>query len=310
MKQLKSLKIGLASLMVIASVATLFAQDQPQWKVGDRVETYNPITTAWERATIIKIEDWRQYGRGFWYRVRLDNAQASTTEWATTPDRIRALETGPAPNPAGGSPAGANTRPTANGGRDSGRFAVGDRVDYPDREGRATVIEIGADGRYKVRLDGCKPYLGERWVDRTSIRSAPTVSADNPDVRYLFGSWALFEPGAFNTVTRGDQVYREWGMGGKAPPLQINADGTYIWKEDSQRTTRGKWRTDARVTGIARKASESMEGNAYHDGVVIKDAEGVEWKVYKVVIAGKARDSLVVARICQEANMLMGTRIR
>jgi hypothetical protein len=192
----------------------------------------------------------------------------------------------------------------------SAPLRVGDRVDFAGREARATVVEVEASGKLRIHLDGCPAYLAESEVRPDEVVRAGSIGRDAADVTFLVGKWALFEPGTFNTTTRGDEVVSVWGMGAKAPPLLINEDGTYEWQEDSSRLTRGHWRTDAKVRGVPPKASRALEKSSDHDGVVIKDSEGNEWKLYKVIIDGKDKDSVGLARICQEANYFMGTRIR
>ena len=185
---------------------------------------------------------------------------------------------------------------------------AGDRVDYPGREAHATIEQIADDGIH-IRLDGCQPYLSKDVVKESELRRTARLSRDAEAVKNVIGKWAMFEPGTFNTTTVGDEIVREWGMGGKAPPLTIDEDGTYVWIEDSQHTTRGEWRTDSRVRDVPPKGSPSMEGNAYHDGVVIRDAQGNDWKVYRVDIEGKKEDSIAVAQVCQESHYMMGSRL-
>lgn len=191
----------------------------------------------------------------------------------------------------------------------SGPLKVGERVDYPGRDAHATVEQIAADGVH-IRLDGCQEYLSKCVVKESELHRTATLPRNAEPVRALIGQWSMFEPGTFNTVTRGDHVFREWGLGAKVPPLTIEKDGSYVWVEDSEHTVRGRWRTDARVRGIAPKSSSSLEGNADHDGIVIRDSAGQELKVYRTRIEGKSADSIAVAQVCREAHYFMGTRIR
>jgi hypothetical protein len=53
------------------------------------------MSQEWVRATVIGIVDWREYGRGFAYRVRVDDPHAANTEWAATANTIRAVNAQP-----------------------------------------------------------------------------------------------------------------------------------------------------------------------------------------------------------------------
>ena len=276
-------RMRLAVALLALAAATALAQDAPVWKAGDRVETYNPSTTLWEPATVVKVEDWRTYGRGFAYRVRLDDKNAPNTEWATTVDRVRALAA------AGGA----------------AEFKAGDRVDvfYDATHGknRATVLE-SAPGKYKVHYEGCTATWDE-WVDRLALHAPATLAPGSADVTFLFGKWAMFTPSYPNTVLHGDDLYREYGPGGKSPPLQINADGSYVWYFDfGKPPVTGKWRADAKVPGA------DMGTQAYA-GVIIDDPARQPWKVYRIVSKTDTEDRIEARRMCS-GEVDMGTRLR
>lgn len=276
----KGRAIGGAALVVAASA---MAQDAPIWKIGDHVEARNPSTTNWDPARVIGIEDWRKYGKGFAYRIEVDDKTAAITVWNATPDLIRPF-------------AGASA-PMA--------FKAGDRVDvfYDATHGknRGTILEVGA-GKYKVHYDGCTPNWDE-WVDRLAVRVPATLAAGAAEVAYLIGRWAMFTPSYPNTVVRGEDVYREYGPGAKSPPLEIKADGTFVWHYDyGHPPSTGRWTPDAKVEGA------DMGTQAYA-GVVIADPAGRPWKVYKIKSLVDAQDR-IEARLMCSGETDIGTRIR
>lgn len=294
-------------LFLLIGTFVAFAQDRPAWKVGDQVEVEDIYTQKWEKAKITQVTS---YG---YYKARLDNPPPNTeTELLLRPDQVRARSAATTPIGKGTS------QPThvGNGRSEAAssiQFKVGDRVIEFDRQNksyayRATVLEVG-NGRYKIQRDGCTRY--EMWVDQANLHAARSLSASAPEISYLIGKWAMFQPGAANTVVRGNDVYREYGPGGKADYLQINRDGTYEWQYESRAApVGGRWRTEPKLEEAPVKASESLKKSEDYDGIVIEDPEGREWKVYKYVIPGKGKDSVVAARICQEGNREIGTRVQ
>jgi hypothetical protein len=268
---------------LLALAATALAQDAPVWNEGDRVETRNPSTTLWEPATVIRIEDWRPYGKGFAYRVRLDDKNAANPEWATTAEQVRPL-----------AAAGA-----------ASAFKAGDRVDvfYDATHGknRGVVLEA-APGKYKVHYTGCGAHFDE-WVDRLALHAPAALAASAPEVKFLVGNWAMFTPSYPNTVIRGEDIYREYGPGAKSPPLSINGDGSYVWYYDFGRApVKGTWTADAKVPGA------DMGEQAYA-GVVIADPTGRPWKVYRVPSPAGDVDRIEARRMCS-GEVDMGTRLR
>ena len=81
--------IFLVIILLLISHSTASAHAMIQWKVGDEVEV-KKRSGDWVRARIIKVEDFRATGKGFYYRVHVYDAQAKNSEWAAKPDSIRA----------------------------------------------------------------------------------------------------------------------------------------------------------------------------------------------------------------------------
>src|SRR6185295_1099705 len=163
-------RILLASALLLTITALSFAQAQPQWKVGDRIEVRN-MSAEWVRASIVGIVDWRDAGRGFGYRVKVDDQNAPNVYWTAPAETVRALPGLQEDTPADMQPV-VNPKP-ANGAA----FKVGDRVDtfYDENRGhnRGTVIEV-KEGKYKVHYTGCAKTWDE-WVDRTLVLPAATI---------------------------------------------------------------------------------------------------------------------------------------
>ena len=86
-RQSVSIFLAITLLFVSHSIASPYAMIQ--WKVGDEVEV-KQRSGDWVRARIVKIEDFRATGKGFYYRVHVYDAQGKNTEWAAKPDSIRA----------------------------------------------------------------------------------------------------------------------------------------------------------------------------------------------------------------------------
>jgi hypothetical protein len=297
----------MTGVLLSVSASISLAQDKPTWKVGDKVEVEDIYTQKWEKATIIEVKSWGAY------KARLDNSPPRTeAELLLRPEQVRAPaedsktvgdETAQPVDSAGPVKTAMNT----------GSFKAGDRVIEFDPQGRnyvyrATILEVG-DGRYKIQRDGCTKY--PMWVDRLALRRAETISANDPEISYLIGKWAMLQPGAPNTVVRGADVYREYGLGGKADFLQINRNGTYVWQYESRTApVKGRWRTEPKIEEAPAKASDSLKKSEDYSGIIVQDPAGNEWKVYKYVIPEKGKDSIVAAHICQEGNRQIGTRVQ
>lgn len=260
-------------ILLFASISYSFAQNATQWKVGDKVEILN-LSKEWVPGTIIGTVDWNGT---LMYRVKLDDDNAPNVYFNHTPvSDIRAR---------GGQKQAANQQtddpPMQNA---DGAFKIGDTVDtlYDPNHGhnRGTIIETG-DRKYKVHYTGCEKTFDD-WVDASLVRPPAKISADAPEITYLFGKWRL-------TTAAVGYNYMVWGS---SPGIQINADGSYLWYEDTAHPpTRGKWRTDAKVPKL-------NEGTQKYDGIIVKDSEGKEWKAFRWRPEGATKDLIEIDRMC------------
>lgn len=282
-----------AFIVLLAGASVSFTQYRYPWKVGDKVETYNSTTRQWERATIIRIDESRSDGRGFWYTVQVDNSQTGSPTRITTPDRIRV---------AANRSADTGNNRGGNSSRALTALKVGERVDvfYKPNQGknqgknRGTVIEV-AEGKYKVHYNGCTPAADE-WVDRASVRPPATISANAPEIKFLIGKWSMFAPDSPATGNRGDN-------GAKPPPLHIKSDGSYVWYFDlGKPPIKGRWITDAKVEG-------ADTGTQAEAGIILTDPTGQEWKVYRWAVKVDNEDRITAHQMCSDVTGV-GSRIR
>jgi hypothetical protein len=282
MRNAVSRQAGLAVAVILSAIIGIWAQTPLQFKAGDKVEgksSYSSVSaTGWGQGTIMQTETNGNHKGP--YLVHFDGKDASFDEWLYVAS-VRAL---------GGAPA----------------FKVGDRVDVfyagsGEGKGHATVLEV-QNGSYKVHYDGCKAYFDE-VVDRGIVRPFSTLAPGSLEVKFLVGAWAMFTPSYPNTVVRGTDVFREYGPGAKSPPLQINADGTYVWNFDfGKEPVKGKWETDAKMPG-------AKMGTGVDDGILIKDPSGQPWKVHRWTTADKTIDRIEARLMCSGETMI-GSRIR
>jgi hypothetical protein len=223
------------------------------WIVGDKVEVYDMYANKWENGTVSIVYTDRTPQQ---WRVSLDEPQGhAITDLPVTAAQMRARAAKP-----------------------NFVFNVNSRVDayYPDGNprGRATIIEVKPNGRYKVKYDGCKDHFDEE-VDWSQLKPASVISSTDPDIRVLLGKWAMFVYSYPNTTVRGNDVYREYGTGAKAPPLLVNADGTFVWYDEFNKPpVKGKWVTHAKIAGLTM-------GTEAVDGIILYDSRGNSWKIYK-----------------------------
>lgn len=302
MKQ-KIMLILLTSVVIFISATYSLAQDAPKFKVDEVVEVHSYFfNPPWHKAKILNIGTDCQYPTSP-YRVRFIGEDAGDHgNPCVGGDDIRALAT--AENP----PTDDN-QPVANNpvqSRNQGTFNVGDRVDViysysKDKGTRGTIIEA-VDGRYKIHYDGCGDYR-DAFIDREALYPAATISTDAPDIKFLTGKWAMFTPSYPNTIVSGSNVYREYGMGAKSPPLQINADGTFVWYFDyGKPPVKGKWTPHAKIEG-------AKYGTEVWNGVIIKDPNGGEWKVYRWKSPRDNEDHVTAQTMCSGMTMI-GTRLQ
>lgn len=237
-------------------------QQQPQqpveqtgnWKVGDKVDAQDMYNNyAWVPVTIIRVNS--EYNPPT-YSATLDNpAGHAITQLLLNAKQIR-----------------------PRGVKSNHSFSVGSRVDVYYSSGepknRATVIENKGNGKFKIKYDGCADHWDEE-VDWSQLKPESVVSSNDPDITATFGKWAMFVYSYPNTIIRGNDVYREYGMGAKAPPLQINANGSYVWYDEFNKPpVKGHWSTHAKIKGV-------KVGTEAANGIILRDSHGIHWKIRK-----------------------------
>lgn len=251
----KIMKKIYACLLLTVIYSSLYAHMvQQNWKVGDKVlvqDMYNNY--KWEDATITIVHaDWNPVQ----YVAELDDpAGHAITRLLLRADQVR----------------GKNVV--------AAKFELNARVDVYYADGgpkaRGTVIAVLAGNRYKIRYDGCANYWDEE-VDWSQVKPQAMLSSADPDIQAVMGKWAMFVYSYPNTYTDGKNVYRVYGTGAKAPPLQINGDGTYVWYDEFNKPpVKGRW-----ITHAAMNPRPAM-GTENYNGILIKDSKGIYWKIHR-----------------------------
>src|SRR5262249_28419035 len=79
---------------------------------------------------------------------------------------------------------------------------------------------------------------------------------------------------------RGADRYLVVGPGGKAPPLRVNADGTYVWTLDSKTEIRGRWR---------KLAPNELKSGTRPPAILLTQGEsGQDWEMWIPPPVGEA----------------------
>ncbi|HTE34227.1 MAG TPA: hypothetical protein VK666_27800, partial [Chryseolinea sp.] len=95
-----------------------------------------------------------------------------------------------------------------------------------------------------------------------------------------------------------NDVYREYGPGAKAPPLQINSNGSFVWYDEYNKPpVKGNWVTQAKIEGV-KMGTETV------NGILITDSRGILWKIYK-----DRPDHMTAQKMCSGETQ-GGTRLR
>jgi hypothetical protein len=145
-----------------------------------------------------------------------------------------------------------------------------------------------ARGSYQVKSDS--DGLVD-WVPAYKLRSS--CKGDEPAAvtqSYFIGRWSLFAGPTAHHEVIDSKGYLVVGPGAHVPPLQINADGSYVWTIDSKTTVRGKWRA---------MASSELRSGTRPPAILLVNAEGGKnWEVWKTgVNQGNNRDAIGVERM-------------
>lgn len=142
-----------------------------------------------------------------------------------------------------------------------GTFGVGESVIYrgggPLWLSGAKVEAYDPEKRtYRLRFESGSGDI----VPCHSVGRPGRVSND-----FFIGGWEVYVGGATSTFKRGGDRYRRFGGGVKLPPLEIKADGTYVWRDSGGKVIRGKWESREAVPGIT----------------LLGGLDGKDWTVYE-----------------------------
>lgn len=153
----------------------------------------------------------------------------------------------------------------------------------------ATILAIDAvKGSYQVKSD--RDGLVD-WVPASLLRSSCAgVEARPVTTSYFVGNWSLFVGPTPHHATIDGKGYLVVGTGAHVPPVQINADGSYIWTVDSRTRIAGHWRPMAE--------HELKYGTKPPAILLLAGEDGRNWEVWRAgVNAANNRDAIFVERM-------------
>ncbi len=156
-----------------------------------------------------------------------------------------------------------------------------------------------AKGTYQVKSDS-DGLLD--WVPASKLRSSCVgAEAASVTMNYFIGKWSLFVGPTAHHQVIDDKGYLVVGPGAHVPPLQVNADGSYVWVIDSKTTLKGQWRT---------LADKELRAGTKPPAILLMKAEGgKDWEVWKTgTNAGNNRDAISVERM-DLGQSVQGTRL-
>ncbi len=228
-----------------------------RFKVGDRVEaTY---LGDWTKAVV--VGGYEDNGFGGTYEIQFEGQNYSAgrinAKWVR-PRADSPAEDVPRENPRTPNvPTPDREKPSNNSG---GALKKGDGVMYrgggPIWERGAKIVSYDAGKRsYRIQTNA-----GGDIVPCHSVAKPNQFDND-----FFVGKWAVFVGGAATTFERGGDLYRRFSGGAKLPPLEIKADGTFVWRDDRGRAIRGNWEPREGVPGIT----------------ILGGLDGKDWTVYE-----------------------------
>jgi hypothetical protein len=101
--------------------------------------------------------------------------------------------------------------------------------------------------------------------DASSRQSVPcySVLASNEKTsnEFFIGKWEIYIPPATYTFIKADYRYRQFSPGMKLPPLEIKADGTYVWSTTDNKVVSGVWTVRKDQPGIT--LLKGLDGKDY-----------------------------------------------
>jgi len=169
-------------------------------------------------------------------------------------------------------------------------------LNYP-----GTIVAVDEKkGTYQVKSesDGLLDwYPASKLKDFCKGAEAATVTE-----AYFTGTWELFVGPTPHYEDRGSNTYLVVGSGAKAPPLVINANGSFTWRIDSKTTVTGKWRK--------MESKELKYGTKAPAILLMKGESGKDWEVWsRGTNASSNRDAITVERMDMGLSY-MGTRTK
>lgn len=233
---LKSFLFLFVLAFVVSSNQVATAQEpytgSQRFKVGDMVEaTY---LGDWKKAAV--VGGYEDNGFGGTYEIQFEGDKYSagriSSKWVR-------------PRQTNESPVKTNQTVQNNRADDSedsekpsgGQFNAGDDVLYTSGTviwaSGAEILSYDAGKRqYRLKL---KSGSGDIVPCHSVVKPGEKINNN-----FFIGRWDVRIIGATSTFERDGDLYRRYSSGMKLPPLEIKADGTYVWLTDKG-TIRGTW---------------------------------------------------------------------
>lgn len=269
-----------AVFLILSLIIASFAQDKTDFAVGDTIYV-NAYYAGCVKATVKQIEPK--------YYVHIDEGSYKGTDTYYRAERL-----GECPQKADNTKADNTPDKQTDQTPNEDNLTVGNRVDVflsGNQEGknRGTIVEVSGN-QIKVRYDGCGDKK-DVWENAMLIRPAAAISAEATEIKFFVGRWSMTTAGISSAAI-------VWGQ---AAGIQINADGSYIWFQDAGKSpVKGKWSPHAKIEG-------TRFGTEAQNGIIIKDARGAEWKMYRRKSTSDTADHITIEMMCQGLTQI-GTR--
>ena len=162
----------------------------------------------------------------------------------------------------------------------SSRPSVSEGSNQPGRATQAEKLRVGEEVIYRgggplwfggARVEGYDAAKRQYQI-RTRDGSGDILPCHSVARRgqvnndFFVGNWAVFVSGAASTFEKGGDLYRRFSGGARLPPLEIKADGTYVWRDPSGKTISGSW-------------EDRKDG--FPGITILKGLDGIDWTVYE-----------------------------
>jgi hypothetical protein len=274
--------------LLLTTVFSIAGLSQDAHKTGDTIYV-NAFYGGCVRATVLQTDP------PYWVHVEEGTYKGSDTMYSAN----RLGECKQAAAAAGGN-GGGGAGGGAGAGDGGGDLKAGTRVDVylsggTEGKNRGTIIDT-RPSQYKVRYDGCSDKY-DTWENSLLVHPAATISTTDAEITFLTGKWGMTSVGV-----NADQ-FGTTAAWGRAPGIQINGDGSYIWFQgEGKAPVRGQWNTHAKIEG-------ARFGTEVENGIIIKDANGAQWKMYRRRSTSDNKDHITIRMMCQGLTQI-GTRVR